>query len=530
MLLLLTGIYVYEIYLDVRIPVPYTERVMGIPVVDNLDFLTGKESRCAQINPGVLFQQIQLPYAADGTLYLAQDPAVTEWVGEFSTTSRNTFLCMLPDAAWQDKAACIRENHAFELYLVEDKVYYPLRLVICGMPVISITTDREEEQDLGDYETDPDRYYFDPEILYFGHIQIFDPINRAAGGTRYQILEAGVRYYPRGASSARFDKKSYGISLLDARGANLDEALLGMRSDNSWKLNAMVVDTSRLREKTASQIWEQFSQSNEEVNETGPRIEYAELLLDGAYAGLYELVEPVDAKKLKLDKNDVLYKITAWDTPDDEDIQYAIDHKWRIMSFHRIRYPEPVTDYEKAWYPLRDYLNTFYRADREAQGADRKVYLSNAVDMLLFNMAVSGSDNWYKNLYFAADVDESGTYRMRQIPWDLDLTFGEMNEGIFNPDETVIYEEAAVPFLIRQDPEKVRPYLQTRWREARETFLSNDSLYELIHRNQDTLIQAGAITREQERWPQYGMTTDISDMEELLWRRMEWLDEYFEAY
>ncbi len=180
MLLLLTGIYVYEIYLDVRIPVPYTERVMGIPVVDNLDFLTGKESRCAQINPGVLFQQIQLPYAADGTLYLAQDPAVTEWVGEFSTTSRNTFLCMLPDAAWQDKAACIRENHVFELYLVEDKVYYPLRLVVCGMPVISITTDREEEQDLGDYETDPDRYYFDPEILYFGHIQIFDPINRAA--------------------------------------------------------------------------------------------------------------------------------------------------------------------------------------------------------------------------------------------------------------------------------------------------------------------------------------------------------------
>lgn len=522
--LLLAGLYAYKIYMDYRVPVPYTDRIMAVPIVENLDFLEGKEKLTSGQNPGVYFGHALLPYGADGTLYLSQNFEVEEWVGELVTGSRDTFLCTLPDAAWSDKAASIRDNHVFTLWLVGEESYYELKLVVSGMPVMTITTEREEQQDLGDYDTDPDRFVYDPEIIWYGQMQLFNP---GVGVSRYEITETGVKYYLRGDSSSSFEKDSYSLGLLDSKGENLNASLLGMRSDNSWKLKNMVADTSKVREKTACQIWEMFDQSNPAVSEPGPRMEYVELIVDNDYVGFYGLVEPVDEKKLGLDKNDVLYKSTNWLVPEDEDIQYAVDHGWRLMTYIRIRYPDIITDYGKTWYPMRDYLNTFYHDGGDERPAQEKLNLSNAIDMLLFNMAVSGSDNYFRNLYFVADVSEDGSYSMRQIPWDLDLTFGKIVSGGFNEDETVVYEENAIPYLRETSPDSVNPLLQQRWEECRGTFLSAESIMNLMYENMDYLINSGVVARENERWPDYRMSTNLSKIEDYQIRRMEWLDGYF---
>ena len=520
----LAGGYCYKIYMDYRVPVPYTGRIMSVPIVENLDFLEGKSKRISKENPGVYFGEALLPYTENGTIYLAQDFAVEEWIGELTTNSRDMFLCTLPDDAWSDKAGSIRDNHIFKLWLVGEKSYYELSMIVCGMPVMTISTEREEEQDLGDYETDPDHFYFDPPVIFYGQIQLFNP---GVGTGYYEIMESLVRYYPRGDSSSSFEKISYSIGLLDSKGENLNESLLGMRSDNSWKLKGMVADTRKIREKTACELWEQFSQSNTEVNETGPHMEYLELIVDNDYVGLYGLVEPVDAKKLELDKNDVLYKSTNWIVPEDEDIQYTIDNKWKIVTYMRLRYPDDITDYEKAWYPLRDYLATFYKDGGDERPPESKIYVSNAIDMILFNMTISGSDNCYKNLYYAADVDESGSYTMRQIPWDLDLTFAEIWGGAFKDDETVVYEEQAIPFLRDTNPDTVRPDLQERWQECRDGFLSTENILNIMCENRDYLINAGVKERENTRWPKYKMSYDIDKILDYQERRMIWLDEYF---
>ena len=522
--LLLAGLYSYKIYMDYRVPVSYTERVMEIPIVENLDFLDGKKKITSEQNPGVYFGQTLMPYDSDGTLYLSQNFEVEEWVGEMVTGSRDTFLCTLPDEAWEDKAGSIRDNHVFKLWMVGEDSYYELDLVVCGMPVMTITTEREEPQDMGDYDTDPDHFVYDPDIIWYGNMQLFNP---GVGADQYEIIETGAKYYLRGDSSSSFEKKSYSLGLLDAKGENLDASLLGMRSDNSWKLKNMVADTSKVREKTACQIWEMFDQSNLNVSQPGPRMEYVELLVDNDYVGIFGLVEPVDDKKLGLDKNDVLYKSTNWLVPEDEDIQYAIDHQWRLMTYLRIRYPDIITDYEKTWYPLRDYLNTFYNSGGDERPAQDKLSLSNTVDMLLFNMAVSGSDNHFRNLYFVADVSEDGTYTMRQIPWDLDLTFGEIVGGGFKDNEAVIYEEGAIPYLRETNPDLVGPLLQERWVECRSTFLTTDNIIDMLNQNMDYIINSGAVARENERWPDYTMSTDLEWMEDYQTRRMEWLDGYF---
>ncbi len=527
MVLLLMGLYCREIYRECRVPVPYIDRIMNIPIVENLDFLEGREKQTSSQNPGIYFGQALMPYTSDGTLYLSQDFAEEEWVGELVTDSRETFLCTLPDEAWGDKAKSIRDNHVFRLWLVGEDSYYELSMVVSGMPVMTISTQREEEQDLGDYETDPDRYIYDPSIIYYGQMQLFNP---SVGVEQYEIVESKAKYYLRGASSSAFPKKSYSLKLLDAKGKRLNASLLGMRSDNSWKLKAMAADDKRIRERVACQLWEEFALSNTEINESGPRVEYMELIMDNDYVGLYELMEPVDAKKLELDKNDVLYKSGFWNAPEDEEIQYAIDRQWKIVNYMRIRYPDSISDYEKAWYPMRDYLNTFYYWKEDDRPASDKIYLSNAIDMLLFNMAISGKDNFFKNLYFAADVNEDGTYTMRQIPWDLDLTFGKIKSDCFNDDETVIYEESAIPYLKDTEPETVRPVLQNRWAKVRESFLKTENIIDLMQENIDYLINAGAVRRENERWTDYQMSTDIDRVVDYQRRRMLWLDAYFANY
>lgn len=161
-LLILIGCHYYRIYMDNRVPVPYTGRIMGIPIVENLDFLQGKRQCFSEVNPGVCLAGALLPYAKDGTLYLSQDFAVEKWVGKITTDAKNAFLCTLYDPAWENKAASIRDNHIFKLWMVDGENYYELSMAVCGMPVMTISTQREEKQDMGEYETDPDHFYYDP--------------------------------------------------------------------------------------------------------------------------------------------------------------------------------------------------------------------------------------------------------------------------------------------------------------------------------------------------------------------------------
>lgn len=529
-ILSLAGYRCMRTYMAYRVPVESTGRVLGVAIVDNLDFLEGREKRMAKQNPGVCMGGAYLPYTSDGTLYLSQDYTKSEWEGDLLSDSKDTFLCTLSDEAWEDKAKSIAKGHIFSIWLVGEDYYYEMDMVVSGMPVMNITTNYSEEQDLGEYEEDPDRYYFEPAVLYYGDIQVFDC---GADSRPYDIFESQVRYYHRGATSAVYDKKSYSISLLDSKGDKLSKSLLGMRTDNTWKLKSMAADVSRIREKTACDIWEEFVNTNTSVNQTGPRMEFLELIVDNDYVGLYGIVEPVDEEKLGLDKNDVLYKVTNWNVPEDGDIQDAVDKEWKIMSFIRIRYPDPIVEYGPTWHPMRDYLNTFHRSGGDSFPAESKVYLSNAVDMHIFLMTVCGSDNYYKNLYYVADVAGDGSYTMRLIPWDLDLTFGSVardGKRQIIDDATEIYEEQALPYLKEQQPETVYFAVQERWQECRESFLSTDNVIDIMHNNQSYLLDSGVVARENARWEAYQMESDIEAMVDFQMRRMEFLDNYYSNF
>lgn len=499
------------------------------------DVLTGKEKKASDRNPGICYEQVLLPYDAEtNRVYLSQPCENTEWMGALSGDKESYILYARQDAYWEQKQAAIQENHLFTLWLVGEADYYEVQLVITGMPVMSVVTESEEEPEPVEYEVDPEKFAYGSETLYLGTMNLFNP---CVGTEEYEIVQTGVTYHEKGISSKSFEKKGYALKLTDSKQEKVDVSLLGMRSDNSWKLNALNTDANLIREKTAAQIWEKIDEANPELNEAGPRMEYVEVVLDNEYQGVYCLVEPVDEKKLELDRNDVLYKVIAWDAPTLEAIQESIDRGWKVQFPIRIRYPEVVSNYEEVWYPMKEYISIFYYpADIDLARAEAIVNVDNFADVFMFLMVTSASDNYFKNLYFAARVDSFGEYQMYQIPWDLDYTFGNTfmayvdRNVAFNTDYTLVYAETSLPRLKSAGTEFLEGALLERWQSYRQDFLRTDSVIALLEENRDYLIETGAILREQERWPEAGVNTDIEELITYQEKRMEWLDEYFKEW
>lgn len=58
--------------------------------------------------------------------------------------------------------------YCYEVYL-DYRVPVPYNGRVMAMPIV---------EDLGDSDTDQDRFYFDPPVIYCGQMQLFDPGRR----------------------------------------------------------------------------------------------------------------------------------------------------------------------------------------------------------------------------------------------------------------------------------------------------------------------------------------------------------------
>ena len=118
---------------------------------------------------------------------------------------------------------------------------------------------------------------------------------------------AQLRY--RGASSMLYAKKSIALKLLKDNGDKRNAALLGMRKDNYWILDAAAIDMSRMRNRVSTDLWLDFSRrpqwfEGHEAIANGTRGQFVEVYVNDDYQGIFCLTERVDRKQLGLDKWD----------------------------------------------------------------------------------------------------------------------------------------------------------------------------------------------------------------------------------
>ena len=222
--------------------------------------------------------------------------------GMLSVHGMDAMLFIEQDEYTDKLTSAIEEGHLFHAYLITDDAYQPVNIVLSGMPIVTLSTEYSETPEYSIEQIDD--YVYNSETRYYGEIGIYD---------NTEISGYDVCFHEKGQTSAIFDKHNYALKLLDTQGDGVEASMFGMPSSEKWKLQALYADVTKVREKTALDLWEEIANAErmteELFRENGAQMEYCEVIVDGEYQGLYGMMYPVNEDTLQMKSDDVLYKV-----------------------------------------------------------------------------------------------------------------------------------------------------------------------------------------------------------------------------
>ena len=356
-----------------------------------------------------------------------------------------------------------------------------------------------------------------------GHITIVDAEMRTEGRLMASF-DCKLRY--RGASSLKYEKKSFAIKLLDSDGEDLDANVLGIRKENDWILDAMAIDRIRMRNRVCFDIWNEISKTPYKTdfdNRNGTLGQFVEVYLNGEYHGLYCMTDKIDRKLLGLKKakeqsdgsvyvRGVLYKGEAWtdatgmsgyDTSESFD-----EESWNGWE---LQYPDDYPCYD-AWKPLMnliDFCNTrnaFFKLHYR-----QHFYFDNLVDYAIFIMGLNIIDNNVKNTHFSCpDINVNETFLI--TPWDLDCSLGGLYEGS-HFDEYVKITNLTGNYLFYQmymyNVDNFRESMKERWQELSLGIMSPNNFNARLDAYAKRFKESGAWQREYDKWNNNPVPLDL---------------------
>ncbi len=379
-----------------------------------------------------------------------------------------------------------------------------------------------------------------------GTIRVTDPTNSLGYDS---LFIAAFKY--RGASASNYPKKSYAIKLYDSEGNSVDRKFLGLRKDNNWILDAMYIDRACMRNRVATDLWNDFAVKpyygdREKKVRTGTRGHFVEVFVNGKYHGLYCMTEKMDRKQLKLKKfvdatesasgveevHGLLYKSNSWSyetfmghesdnntmtykTPSSY-YNYLGSETWGSFEFKYPDYQDEAVD----WSPLYNAVN-FMATTRSQTSFDNNFeeYFDYPMmrDYYLFLDLLLATDNHGKNMYYYVyDLQGEEGGKLSLAPWDLDGTFGQDYYAITSKtslastdyDTYVQQNEHGqyTPFLRLKLSTKYNwmADLKARYAELRMAGLfSGEKIAERFATYAQLFADSHADEREQKKWKKY---------------------------
>ncbi len=402
-----------------------------------------------------------------------------------------------------------------------DKIVSAVTLTLTGLPIVQI---QYQEINRVSYSA--------------GSIIVNDP------GKANDTETIDSEFRIRGASAASEEKKSFSIKLKDSLGKKLNKSFFGLREDNNWILDAMAIDPSRMRNRVATDLWNDFSilpvHANKEKGViNGTRGQYVELFINDVYNGLYCMTEKVDRKQLKLKEYDeststihgVLFKSLKWTYStymghliSGEVFTGAVppvyNNNLESWDGYEVKYP----DYDECeridWRPLNDAV-TFNATTANdsacfSDGYNRYFDIPVWIDYYLFIDLLLATDNHGKNMYLYT-YDKNSSSVLGVTPWDLDGVFGrrwdasvswgtegascraEQNFDAFLI-ETLDGQHGFIRNMKKYNPDNFNQRLHERYAELRESFFSFESLKQRFNNYKEIFDKSGAGAREKTLW------------------------------
>ena len=461
------------------------------------------------------------------------------------------------------KSDTLKANRGVYLIAYNDTEYMKFCVMFTWLPVISVTTktlpkeyvyhDADEEVDW-EFDKHGDPIVYDPyaappddEDAPIGVYDSFAEVTVLDAYASVHGYENGftsmARTHLRGRSSRNYPKNSYKIELLKEENGTLverNETLLGMRKDGDWNLNGMYAEPTKVRDKVASDVWLAITADRSTSGlSTGYRCEYAEVIINNRYHGLYLLTERIDRKQLGLQDGDYLY-FSEGDVGKhfSQFLNLPLDDDDDTIAGYSLDFPKEMSPTVNEWAVFGELTKTIDALNPEkfAKVAPTMIDVNSLADYEIFIQAVAARDNLIQNTFYAARKQEDGSYKFEFLPWDLDQTFG--NRWIGDQDPLLTGEDYYgmrdhdMRFWV-SDKMKVKntggynDVLKARYAQLRETVLTDEKLVQMVKDANAKIVNSGAYSRNKTRWPYGGYSIITDSLEDFIVDRMAYVDSLY---
>ena len=334
---------------------------------------------------------------------------------------------------------------------------------------------------------------------------------------------AKVKWRGGTTNTADKHKRNYKIKTLNEKGKKQEISLLGMREDNNWILDAGQIDLFRLRNRIATEIWNDFATkpyyaSKEPKAKSGVTGKVVEVILNNEYRGIYSLTEAMDRKELKLKKYDdenqkfhgQLWKVSSWDKATFWDIDKDYDNTQETWHAFETKYPDiedvNPTDYS----PLYEAIDFVVNSNDETFKKEVGDYFDIPVliDYQLFQETLKPVDNNGKNMYWGI-YDVAKSKKLTLAIWDLDASVGQdwHCSTPLHPDYVLPNTDLGVKDgfnlyhrLSSLNVDNYNEKVASRYQELRKTYFSEENLISRYQGYYDMLVKSGAASREECKW------------------------------
>ena len=331
-------------------------------------------------------------------------------------------------------------------------------------------------------------------------------------GSSQDNLTARIKWRGGSTNAEGKHKRNYKIKF------DKDYSFFGLRNDNNWILDAGQADEFRLRNRIATELWNDFATKPYYINEepkalSGVRGQVVEVYLNDEYRGIYCFTECMDRKQLKLKKFDkdgtihgTLWKSTGFGSSLMNTLPDSYDNNQPMMDVFEAKYPElddlDSTDYSTLWNAINFVVNA--NDDEFISHIDEYFDLPVVLDYYLFINILGAIDNTGKNMYWAV-YDKQEDKKITPAVWDLDLTIGcstleQYSKEFTSPEYPLLDPFRLITRLKQLNHNHFNQKVLERYKELRKTYFNSTNLFSRYESYYNILKQSGAVEREEQKW------------------------------
>ncbi len=373
---------------------------------------------------------------------------------------------------------------------------------VSNLPLVVI----HKNEELADYKSYKDNVEMVDETLESwttGTIALYDLYDGRATFNTEPSISSDIKIKKRGHTSYFFDKSQYYIKLVDEKGEENPQNILGMGVDDAWVLNGSMADKSMLRNYIAYRVAAQ-------IMEYAPRCCFCEMFTEEngiyTYQGVYLMLEsvkrgenrvPIDESKRK---NVYTSYIVRRDRYSNFDIMldtYArlngLDEEWI-----GVKYPATAKQTKENIAYIENDFSSIEKIIYSKNPEQLKKYpecidVTSFVDYFIINEYFGNYDAGLHSTYMYKNSGD----RLKIGPvWDFDQA---MNNSMISEADpyTLAMQEKAFYKQLFTDTEFLAQVKQ-RYAKHRATYLNDDYIFGLM--NETVKYLSAAREREWYRW------------------------------